>query len=148
MSEPINSKTKRINRQWSQTEIDLLEQYAGKLPINFIVDKFRQLAYKKRVQARTKAAIQEKMRLLGLEENCSGEYYCAHELSLLIGCSKPTMLRWLKNQNIAAILKPIKDGDKWRMHRDNVKAFCISYRAEISSYNVDLLWLLGLFDNR
>jgi AraC-like DNA-binding protein len=133
--------------KWFDDEVEFLKEFAEFLPIEMIVKKIQSINRKHKIKPRTRTAIERKIHLLGLRTSCEGEYYSVTEISKLLGMSECTLRRWIKDdEKVRKILKITGGKQKFRIHRKNIAKFCVFYRSELGNFNVDLVWLLSLFE--
>jgi hypothetical protein len=121
---------------WEASEIDYLE---GQMPQQSVGSIARHLG-------RTKAAVQEKAKMLGLNK-CS-EGYTISALSQGLGCQENKVRRWIENGWISGKRRGSEragiQGDFWLFRDSDVVKFVRNHPQEIDLRRVDKYWFIDL----
>lgn len=126
-------KEKEYNRTWDKKELDILNDYAGFITSEDLLEKINKLNKSLRRSLRTSEGLKKETSRLGLSLDIKGIYLYANDLRNIFGITYLKLQSWLKDSEMNKILKPkIKNEKDLIFHRSNVKNFIVEYRSYIA----------------
>lgn len=135
------------HRIWSEKEIKILERYAGLLPLEEIVKKINQHCLDKKISFRSAEAVRAKIFDLNLSVDVSDTYLSYRQMEKVLNISYDKVIGWTKKKELKEILKPIENGNRFLVHKDNFKKFIIYNKDEIvNKCYPDWQYILSLFE--
>jgi hypothetical protein len=128
----------KINRPWTQDEIDMLYEWAEAKPIEFICQRLN----------RTRQSVYHKARHLGIKLTTTLDHFSSGELGRITGINESTIRYWLKQKQLKARKGGVKGvSSNYRITR---RAFADFYHANknnkysLKRINPEVLdWLIG-----
>ena len=129
--------------RWTEKEIDILQFVAGDLCTSMAISYFRSWAAKNGYYKRTRSAVFQKMKRLGLfSRGNAGSFTTSCVTAEILGCSTGCITTWLANPRILEILRPVWRGGVRYIHRDSWRRLAREMPEVLGGFHADRLFML------